>query len=112
MDKICKEWIEVFEFAKINFQVFNNGYHIKVGEVNFYPTKKSYWNERTEKKGYWNSIEDVKRIISKSSITPEDVFKEIASNMMVRFNYKEFKESHYTLHKAIIESMKAWKNKD
>lgn len=111
-NKTCKKWHQRFKDAGIEFIVYNKGYHFKVDQWNFYPTRQSYWNSFTKKKGYWKDEWHVKKLIESETVSPEGVFNAVANNMMVRWDYDKFKRTHPHLHTVIIESMKMWANKE
>jgi hypothetical protein len=109
MKPVCEQWISKFKDANLQFSIHNNGIHLKIGDWNFYPTTQTYYNGFTGMKGNWRTVDDVKRLTKDDEINPESVFKALAEDMLVRFDYEEFQEQNPRITDVIFEAMKIWR---
>lgn len=77
MDKIelCKRFKQDLNSWKINFCVFNNGFHFQVQkEHNFYPSKHTYYNSRTGNRCFYpkfTSSNEFMAFLREQSAEPE-----------------------------------------
>lgn len=73
------EAVDALEYAGIEFKIYNNGVHFKIGSINFYPTTGKWFDEVTKDKGVGidsliSLLSSAGQVIRKPSVIDKRVF--------------------------------------